>query len=196
MWTQTRIAPSSSRSAEIASSKSRAVGGSIVKVGRSRRSRRGPASACGGRSAASRASRSTAGSKRRAQPAVEHQRLEHVARGRPGARAAARPCRARRAGRSARTSTRSPGAHLARGLSRLMRRPRAKNGVAGEEPAALLEHGDDRVGALTRARAPRLRTATSSASSRFVLPLSCAFTSGVMPAPRFDPPPPRLRRWA
>ncbi len=68
MWTQTRTAPSSSTSAEIASSKSRAVGGSIVKVGSARRSSRPSASSSGGRSAAARASRSTCGSKRRRSP--------------------------------------------------------------------------------------------------------------------------------
>ena len=73
-------APSSSRSAEIASSKSRAVGGSIVKVGEvaqvAPRARVAVRRALGGvaRLALDR------GVEAPAQPAVEHQRLEHVAR--------------------------------------------------------------------------------------------------------------------
>ena len=80
MWTQMRIAPSSSRSAEIASSKSRAVGGSIVKVGR--------AAQVAARAVVA-VRRVLGGLARRPldggveappQPAVEHQRLDHVAR--------------------------------------------------------------------------------------------------------------------
>ena len=61
-------------SAETASSKSRAVAGSTVKVGRSRRSRLRPSCSsvsalCHARAPAARASRSTGGSKRRAKPA-------------------------------------------------------------------------------------------------------------------------------
>ena len=84
MWTQTRTLASSSRSAEIASSKSRAVTGSIVNVTRSRRSRRGAVAAGPGgsrpASRASRASRLHERVERPPQPAVEHQPLDHVAR--------------------------------------------------------------------------------------------------------------------
>ena len=102
--------PPSSRSALIASSKSRAVGGSIVNVGRSRRSLRGT----------SRAARSAAAARLAlderveapAQPAVEHQRLEHVARDVRAAEPARARGRARRAGRSARPARGRPGAGL------------------------------------------------------------------------------------
>ena len=59
MWTQTRHFPFPSSSAEIASSKSRAVAGSIVKVGRSRRSRR--AASCSTVCTACSAARTTPG---------------------------------------------------------------------------------------------------------------------------------------
>src|SRR2546423_1888225 len=64
MWTQTRQVPSPVASAEIASSKSRALTGSIVNVGRSRRSRRGWSA--GGVSAAARALHRQVGSDPRA----------------------------------------------------------------------------------------------------------------------------------
>ena len=66
MCTHTRQPPSSSTEADIASSKSRALAGSIVNVASERRSRR-PASSIS-ESAACRASRSTAGSNPRRRP--------------------------------------------------------------------------------------------------------------------------------
>ena len=130
MCTHTRITPPSSRSALIASSKSRAVGGSIVKVGSARRSRRGT-SVPPARSAASRASRSTTGSKRRRSPrsSISASSTSRAVSGRP-IRRSSFPCPAR--GPDGAISTMSPVAACwpARGRSRLIRRPRAKNGSA------------------------------------------------------------------
>ena len=77
MCTHTRTAPSSSSSAEIASSKSRAVGGSIVNVTSSRKS-----DALAGLGLGRRDPRLALDQRVEAppQPALEHQRVEHVAR--------------------------------------------------------------------------------------------------------------------
>ena len=130
MWTQTRIAPSSSRSArdrvvEVARGR---------RVDRERRQRRAgraaAASPCGGRSAASRASRSTERVEAPPQPAVEHQRLEHVARDVRAARSARTtlPCPPR--GPVGATSTRSPARALARAACRALIRPAAARRTA------------------------------------------------------------------
>ena len=124
MCTHTRTAPSSSSSAEIASSKSRALGGSIVNVGSARRSTRGTSAT---REAASRASRSASGSKRRRRPrsSISASSTSRATSGRPIRRStfpwpAPRPVGA--------TSTSSPGRAGPR--STFMRGPREKNGVA------------------------------------------------------------------
>ena len=145
MWTQTRIAPSSSRSAEIASSKSRAVGGSIVKVGRSRevaaRARVAVRRLLGGVARGA----LDGGVEAAAQPAVEHQRLEHVARvvgpPEPPRDLAVAAARARR-GHEHEVAR----AHLARRLVEVDAAPAGEERRRGEEPPALLEDGDDRVG--------------------------------------------------
>ena len=187
MWTQTRIAPSSSRSAEIASSKSRAVGGSIVNVGSCVRSRRGPASAVrrllggGARGALD------GGVEAAPQPAVEHQRLEHVARvvgaPEPPRDLAVAAARARR-----RDEHEVARAHLARRLVEVDAAPAGEERRRGEEPAALLEDGDDRLGAAHACpRATTVLTATSSASSRFVLSLSLRLDVGRDPGALLRP---------
>ena len=177
MWTQTRIAPSSSRSAEIASSKSRAVGGSIVKVGRSRRSRRAPASPCGGSSAALRAARSTAGSKRRRSPrsSISASSTSRALSGRPSRRVdlAVAAARARRG-----HEHEVAGAHLARRLVEVDAAAAGEERRRGEEPPALLEHGDDRVGGAHACPRATVLTATSSASSRLVFSSSLGLDVG------------------
>src|SRR3954466_14471481 len=87
MCTQTRIAPPCRRSALIASSKSLAVGGSIVMVGSVRRSRRLPPPGGGafpprGRGPPAPRPRLPLDERVEAapQPAVEHERLDYVAR--------------------------------------------------------------------------------------------------------------------
>ncbi len=77
MWTHTRQPPSVVGSAEIASSKSRAVTGSIVNVGSSARSRRPSActSPLGGVTGRAPDGRIEAA----VETAVEHQRRDHVA---------------------------------------------------------------------------------------------------------------------
>ena len=122
------------------------------------------------------------------QPAVEHQRLEHVARvvrpPEPPDYLAVAP--AAPVGAHEHEVAR---AHPRGGLSRLMRRPRAKNGVGGEETAALLEDGDDRrVPSLARVAAARARATTSCRDlERLVLlrlvGCRCALTSGVIRRP-------------
>ena len=130
MWTHTRQEPSSSRSAEMASSKSRAVVGSIVNVGSERRSRR-RSSRTVARSAA-RASRSTAGSKLRRRPRsiMSASRTSRATSGRPSrwettARPRARPLRLG----AGTTTTRSPTA-TPRSRFRASRGPGPKNGSA------------------------------------------------------------------
>jgi hypothetical protein len=76
MCTQIRTLASSMRSAEIASSKSRALTGSIVNVGRSRRSRRPAWTAPVSRRARLALDGGVEGAP---QSAIEHQRLDHVA---------------------------------------------------------------------------------------------------------------------
>ena len=120
MCTHTRTAPSSSSSAEIASSKSRAVGGSIVNVGRSRRSRR---PSRGRRRLARLALHQRIEAP--PQPALQHQPVEHVA-GDVGAPDPAHD--PERAGPSpGPTSTRSP-TPSRRGLSTSIRGPGSKSG--------------------------------------------------------------------
>ena len=130
MWTQIRHEPSSSRAAEIASSKSRALVGSIVNVGSARRSRR--PSSCTGAPSAARASRSTAGSKPRRRPRsiISASSTSRATSGRPSRRATTARPRARpfRLGAGA-TTTRSPMATL-RSRLRASRGPVPKNGSA------------------------------------------------------------------
>ena len=118
MWTHTRITPPSNSSAEIASSKSLAPGGSIVNVVSARRSRRsGPATTS---DAATRASRSTSGSKRRRRPRwiISASSTSRATSGRPIRRSIrARPPRPGTA------TTRSPRRSSRRGLSTLIRCP-------------------------------------------------------------------------
>ena len=154
MCTQTRTAPPSSRSALIASSKSRAVGGSIVNVGRSRRSRRAHVVRRTVRSRARLAldQRIEAA----AQPAIEHQRLEHVARDvrppDPAHDAAVAGARAVR-----RHEHEVAGAGVQRGLGSVDvdPPPAPEEQVGGEESPAALEHGDERIGPAARAPAAR-----------------------------------------
>ena len=180
MCTHTRIRPESSRSALIASSKSRAVGGSIGE----RRQVAQVAAARAGlacRSAAARASRSTSGSKRRRSPrsSISPSRTSRATSGRPSRRMIF-PCPARRPVGA--TSTRSP--TLARPpLSTLIRRPRAKNGSAvRKRPRRSSTATTGAAPPRARSRARRGAATTSSASwspsSRFVLGSSTAFTSG------------------
>ena len=75
MCTHTRTAPSASSSAEIASSKSRAVGGSIVNVVSVAEVRRGRSAVGLGVARLALDQRVEAPP----QPALDHQRLEHVA---------------------------------------------------------------------------------------------------------------------
>ena len=196
MWTHTRIAPSSSRSALIASSKSRAVGGSIVNVGRSRRSVRGDLDRrpLGGGPRLALDQRVEAA----AQPAVEHQRLEHVARhvGAPEpAQHAAVP--GARPARRHEHEVAHAGVQALLGPVDVDPAPAREERLGDQEAAAPLQHRDDRVGPAARAAAeragrgrPALRrahvasratvlTATSSASSlSSVLASSSAWTSG------------------
>ena len=199
MWTHTRTAPSSSSSAEIASSKSRAVGGSIVKVGsvaqvepagerRRPRARppRAPRAPPAGRSGA-----------RSPRSSISASSTSRATSGRP-IRRRTRPWPAPRPVGA--TSTRSPGRAVPlRGLSTLIRRPRAKNGVAVRKrprfsSTATIGAAVAAVAAAARCFTPPARSAASSASSRLgVSGSSSALTSGVTPAPRLTPPPPRLR---
>ncbi len=119
MCTHTRIAPSGSASAEIASSKSRAVGGSTVNVVSARKSARPSLSG-----SALRASRSTSGSKRRRSPrwTISASSTSRATSGRPIRRSIrARPPR------PGTTITRSPTRSPRLGLSTLMWLPGSKN---------------------------------------------------------------------
>ncbi len=120
MCTHTRAAPPSIASAEIASSKSRALAGSMVNVGSARRSRRSYL-AWRTRSPAARASRSTAGSNARARPrsSISPSITSRATSGRPSTRRIRapdpRPCEPRPpAPRAGWTSTRSPARALPR----------------------------------------------------------------------------------
>jgi hypothetical protein len=127
MCTQMRVAPSSRRSAEIASSKSRAVAGSIVNVGRPVRSRR-TTSRSGPALRACLAARSTAGSKRRRSPrsSMSASSTSAATSGRPRLRSTLACPPARVAGR---TSTRSPRL-IRESRSSTIRLPGAKYGSA------------------------------------------------------------------
>ena len=116
MWIQTR-APSPSRWAETASSKSRAVAGSTVKVASAVRSRRGAGFALGRTPPPPRASTSSAARKPRKPSSLAQQRLDRLARRAPrraaaspapaaGDRAVAAPRLSRRPGRRGRSSAR------------------------------------------------------------------------------------------
>ncbi len=181
MWTQTRTRPSSRR-AEIASSKSLASSGSIVKVGSAVRSTR--ASAANGlvrgglRLGRSRARVGAA------QAAVEHQALEHVAGHVGTSQPADHPRAALARADQHEVALTRPAA--------LDRRARAvaEQRLGDQEAAALLEHGDERLVEAPRRTAAdcrahslsdRTSSATGSASSRFVRGLSTAFTCGLMP---------------
>ena len=148
------------------------------------------------------------------QAAVEHQRLEHVAR---DVRAADPPQHApvagARAGRRDQHEVAGAGVRIRFRPVDVHPPPAGEEGLGGEEAAAPLEHRDDRRGAAASSSAERagcggtrlaagahvcwratVLTATSSASSRsWVLVSSSALTSGWMPAPCLTPPPPRLR---
>ena len=182
MWTESRT-PSPSRSAEIASSKSRALAGSIVKVASDVRSRRAEES---GRAAAPAASPLDVRRKAALVAAVEQQRVDHVARDvRPAQRAD--DLRRARCARSARAPGRPVSTSRRRRTSTVMRRPRSKNGSTTVKRPR-------RSTTPTRPFAPRARrssaehhlptrpasvaSARSSASSRFVAGLSFARTSG------------------
>src|SRR3954452_16148336 len=87
--------------------------------------------------------------------------------------------------------------HLAPRLVEVDAPPAREEGRRRETAAALVEHGDDRRGPALRAAhawpCATVFSATPRASSRLVARSSRARTSGVMPAPFFGPPPPRLR---
>ena len=133
MCTHTRRAVALGRSAEIASSKSRARAGSIVNVGSERRSRRPPLAPTSTDSADLVRLVLDRGVERAPQPAIDHQRLDHVPRHvRPAEPPRDRGPAAgpRRSGASAGfTTTRSP---TSPARSRLIasRGPRPKNGSA------------------------------------------------------------------
>ena len=179
MWTQTRQCSSPSASHEIASSKSRAVTGSMVKVGRSVRSRRATS---GGR--ASGGGALDPGRERAPQAAIEHQRLDDVA-GDVGAPEHARDLEAP-ALRVGMQQRQAPGARVARALDG--RPPAAlEERLADEEAAALLEQDDARRGVGQDGHlAPATAIARSSPSSVFVLGSSLARTSGMIPLPVRD----------
>ena len=181
MWTQTRTMPSPRSSALIASSKSRALAGSIVNVGRSRRSRRSRSSACGCCDASA-AARSTPGGKRRCEAAVEHQRLDHDARV-VGLAEHARDLRAPTAAAALAQLDEIAGPGLAVALD---------GDVA---PASGLEErrGDEEAPAALQQRdghfvlAASTENALASCSSRGVLGSSATRTLGTMPGARLDP---------
>ncbi len=132
--THTRQPPPSSVRAEMASSKSRALAGSIVNVGSDRRSRRAPAASTGA-SEADRAARADRGIESRAtdrdRPSAPRSRLGPRRAGPSRLTTRARPPRPfpPRLGVPGRTTTRSPTSYR---LSRLttIRGPGEKNGSA------------------------------------------------------------------
>src|SRR3954466_6190261 len=201
MWPQTRQCSSPRASHEIASSKSRAVTGSMVKVGswvRSRRATSGGRAAFAGRAAPPRTGRPGAlgggldpGRERGPQAAIEHQRLDDVA---GDVRAPEHPrdlvAPALRVGVQQGQASR---ARVARALDR--HPPAApEERLADEEAPALLEQDDARRGVGQDGHlAPATAIARSSPSSLFVLGSSLARTSGMIPLPVETPLPPRLR---
>ncbi len=129
-----------------------------------------------------------------AQPAVEHQPLEHVARD-------VRPPQPAHNARAALARAHQHQVALA-GAAALDRRarPLAEQRLGDQEAAALLEHGDEwLVEAPGRAAADgcahslpaRTSSATGSASSRLVFGLSKAFTCGLSPRVEIVSPPGR-----
>ena len=179
MCTQTRQCSSPRASQEIASSKSRAVTGSMVKVGSAVRSRRGTS---GGR--ASWAARSTPGGNERRRPrsSMSASMTSRATSGRPSTRAILkRPpfglgcSSARRPGRASRerSTVDAPAALEER--------------LADEEATALLEQDDPRRGVGQDGHlAPATAIARSSPSSVRVLGSSLARTSGMIPLPLRD----------
>ena len=181
--------------AEIASSKSLAVVGSIVKVARSRRSRRRSSLRCGTAPAASSASSSTArgNARRRPRSSISASSTSRATSGRPSSRTTraprlpeptstrsptdappdAAPLRSTPAGRRARTAAR-PRAAARAGTAR---RPTGSTGARPRGRAEL------RVAALKRSSRGRCSARLSSASSRGVFGLSCAGTCGWIPVP-------------
>ena len=196
-----RHAPSPSSCAEIASSKSLAVAGSIVNVGRSRRSRRAGASppaasraSCAARStpggnaarrprssiSASITSRATSGRPRiraiRARPARRRGSAQAAPAARGRRRASARPSPAGRAGRTARRPGSARASRAARRAASSARRARRARRLTGA------------------ARAPSTASARSRASSRGgrgVVARPERRAPG--PLPGATPRPPRLR---
>ena len=162
MCTHTRTAPSSSTSAEIASSKSRAVGGSIVNVGSARRSSRA-GSASRGRSAAARASRSTCGSKRRRSPRSSSiaSITSRATSGRP-IRRRILPWPAARPGRATRARGRRRGREPARGRRRSCAGRGRRTAPRSRKRPAPLEHRHD--GPSGRSRSRRSRCASRPAT--------------------------------
>ena len=217
MCTHTLAAPSGSDSAEIASSKSRAVTGSIVNVGSDAQI---AARLAGARDALDRLAGLALELRAEAatQAAIEHQALEHVAR---DARAPEDPQHAGRGARTERDEHEVAGSGAA-GVGRAHGYPRARGAqrppailarreqrLGRQEAPATLEHRHDRSAGGGAALAPVRRLAAlalGAAHPTFaasVLSATCrpagvstplgTCTSGVIPAPCLTPPPPRLR---
>ncbi len=177
MWIQSRT-PSPSGCAETASSKSRAVAGSTVKVARSRRSRRAssPASAA---SAEARASASSASSKPRSRPRSSNS-APTTSRARSGAPSTS-ITRVPRACGSTRTSspprTRGPPVRLACG-------PRSNSGSTTRNRPRRPITPTNRLKALGRAPAAPGRGLVEPS----VRGSSATRTSGLMPSPAIEVP--------
>ena len=203
MWTQTRHGrSSSSRCAEIASSKSRALAGSIVNVGSARRSRRPPlaptSTCCRPRAPRARPRDRTTAAARGRSSAPRSRRAPRRA-GRAGARSTARPPARAVAARGAagRTTTRSPSRRVRSRLT-ASRGPGSKNGSATRNlprrsiTATRRRRRRGRL-ALTGLRPRPSCSATVSAwSSGPCAGCRAAYTLGGIPAPSRTPPPPRL----
>ena len=196
MWTHTRHAlVRRAPRAEIASSKSLARG-RVDREGRQVAQVAAVAPGSGPPRRRASAARSTAPGEAAPQAAVEHQRLDHVARdvGAPDPPRA--PWRGRAPGPPVRSSTRSPAPRPAVAVDH-DRGARARRTACRRGSARASRAGRRWRRPVGRVTGPRRASARSADVERLVAArvrgLSCAGTFGLMPSPRRSPPPPRLR---
>ena len=196
MWTQIRHEPSSSRAAEIASSKSRALVGSIVNVGSARRSRRplilhrGTVGRRGPR-----APRPGSKPRRRPRSIISASSTSRATSGRPSRRATTARPRARpfRLGAGV-TTTRSPMATL-RSRLRASRGPGPKNGSATKNfPRRCTTATRVPAGAAVGATLTSVQRRRCAPRPRAPHPGSCADCPARRHWARFPPPRGRRRR--